>query len=667
MGFLSNFKQRVKEFASVVSPYFSSKKRKEHLKIASLWALAHLSEIAINVYFVSEAESEQVDDSAWRSATTSFGNIVFSGAMYAFKVAMSNYMIHSISESLAKSNALEGWLSEQSSVGIDFIQSSEQGKEHALSPDAPVERILTEHIRYFSKGTVKLTIENLSRLISSMASLYVIGRLANTNTSLFYLFVGGGLVIVSCKLDQKRNDMSFEITELDDTINARLTHIRERAPQILALGGEAREIAEITKIMDEKQKLASSILKQEARNNSILYVTFFGLAPLLSTLAKYAPSVLEAPPSNPVAALLFQQHVFQLLINFIIAMENYTQEAPKFLASISKIYNLQQLLSLWRISRKESQLKMTYAPEDPMGNDVLRIEQLNVSMPTREEQTGFRTLLRDTTITLTPGQYHLLGASNAGKSTTFKALVGLWPYTSGIITYSCERNKIRFIPQETFIPYEAILLEMIIYPQSEISLFARDEIIHLMNELNLKHLINLLDKKQDLRKLSRGEQQRIAIISAIIARPKVLLMDEATASIDTNNKIKTELLIKKYLPQALVIMIDHSPLSPIETVKASAALFEMVSNQANKDCIITIAPEHEADEYESKEFCPVMVDSDTVAPEVELAARALPASGGFVQSYANMFQPTRPLGIDPTSKKLNLLTQESNTKRRKSL
>lgn len=577
MSIWSKFKTTFGKFSAIVAPYFSPRKQRERLKILAAYATVHILEFAVDYFFTVQAESEAAVNNPGLSMTTNFGNIIVSGGMYAFKIAMSNWIIHSLTESTLEANALEGWLTNEASIGIDFVQSSEQGRAFALSPDAPVERILTEHNKNFAKGTVKLTVENISRLISSAASLFVIGRLTNANTALLYFVVGGTLVTVCCKLDLKRIDKAFQVTKLDDTINARLTHIREHAPQILALQGAEREIAKINLLMVEKNKLAKEIFKAELVNNTILYVTFFGLSPLLSMISQYLPSLLQTPPSNNVGSILFQPHVFQLLINFFIAMENNTQEYPKFSASIGNMHNLLMLLTKWRQMRTDNGIVQHYSNEP--GN--LIIQNLCVNMPTRGQAQEFRALLENTSITLTPDEYQLLGASNAGKSTTFKAIMGLWPHASGTITYPCGKKQLRFTPQETFIPYDPTLLEMIIYPEDDQNLFNRDEIIELLRAFNLSHLIDTLDEKQDLRKLSRGEQQRIALIGAIVAKPKLLLMDEATASIDERNKINVVDSVRSRLPGTLVITIDHSPLhSRMKPV--------------NEEIVVTINTEQEA-------------------------------------------------------------------------
>jgi len=409
--------------------------------------------------------------------------------------------------------------------------------------------------------------------------------------------------------------------------------------------------------MEEKRKLATRIFWHEARNSSIMYITFFGLTPLLSTIGTYAPSVLQSPPSSSVAALLFQQHVFQLMINFFIAMENYTQEYPKFSPSLNKVYSLKMLLTLWREIQAKQSLIQDF-PDENTNRDDLLLQNVSVNMPTRSEETGFRELLKNASITLTPGQYRLLGASNAGKSTTFKAIMGLWPHASGTIVYPCAKRQIRFIPQETFIPYDPTLLEMITYPARDVSSFNRDEIIHLMRELNLSHLIDTLDQKRDLKMLSRGEQQRLAIISAIVARPKVLLLDESTASIDKKNKAKVEELIQLYLPGTLVIIIDHNPLQDTSLIlgESSGEPIQI------KHRILPISM--------PSQMAASSATSSSVVIDIEMAELKQPEQQklAYRPNYATHFKNApRDIKINADTKKLEFsVAEKPESKRRKS-
>jgi uncharacterized membrane protein YeiB len=188
MSWFLEIKQAAQKLKSALNPYLGSKKAWERKAITSAWIMAHAIEVVVNTFLVMQAE--ETNENEVSSTLTTIGNIAFNGMMYAFTVSLSNYMVHSIQDALTEANAEKGWLENDASIGIDFIQTQGEGKEHALTADTPVERVLIEHQKLLSKGTVKLFVENVNRMLSSAVGLYVIGRLTSPTTAAFYLVVG---------------------------------------------------------------------------------------------------------------------------------------------------------------------------------------------------------------------------------------------------------------------------------------------------------------------------------------------------------------------------------------------------------------------------------------------------------------------------------------------
>src|SRR5690606_13176715 len=81
----------------------------------------------------------------------------------------------------------------------------------------------------------------------------------------------------------------------------------------------------------------------------------------------------------------------------------------------------------------------------------------------------------------------------------------------------------------------------------------------LMKELELRdEIISEIDKKKEWDKtLSGGEQQRVAIIGAIIRQPDFLFMDEGTNGLDVETREICERALKKHLKGKTIVAIDH--------------------------------------------------------------------------------------------------------------
>ncbi|MFM8454454.1 MAG: ATP-binding cassette domain-containing protein [Gammaproteobacteria bacterium] len=186
--------------------------------------------------------------------------------------------------------------------------------------------------------------------------------------------------------------------------------------------------------------------------------------------------------------------------------------------------------------------------------------------------------------------YRLCGASGDGKSTIIKALVGMWPFVEGEFHFpwaqKTHADKLVYLPQDPLIPGRMTLLEAIAYPRAKASIDLAD-LKYLMKCLGLKLIHDLDTKKDSWQHLSRGERQRLAILRVLLKTtlaPGLVLLDEATASIDRDSKRVIELLLKKRLPNTTILFVDHQPLTEQdETQQAEAALVKM--SEERKKCL----------------------------------------------------------------------------------
>jgi ABC-type uncharacterized transport system fused permease/ATPase subunit len=108
------------------------------------------------------------------------------------------------------------------------------------------------------------------------------------------------------------------------------------------------------------------------------------------------------------------------------------------------------------------------------------------------------------------------------------------------------------------------LLQVILYPHTPNAIAdtaALPYIKTLMGKLNLSHKIDDLEKPGENWEtaLSAGEKQRIALISAIVKKPKVLFMDETTSNLDPENKAIAERVLREELPDTIILYTDHNP------------------------------------------------------------------------------------------------------------
>lgn len=149
----------------------------------------------------------------------------------------------------------------------------------------------------------------------------------------------------------------------------------------------------------------------------------------------------------------------------------------------------------------------------------------------------------------------LVGPSGSGKTTTLKLINRLIEQTDGDIYFEDKRLKdydlrklrlktgyvlqqIALFPNLTVAENIALIPEMKNFDKKEIKEKTED----LLQKVGLdpKHYMNRLPKE-----LSGGEKQRVGILRAIIANPKILLMDEPFSALDPISKVQLQDLIKQ--------------------------------------------------------------------------------------------------------------------------
>jgi putative ATP-binding cassette transporter len=166
------------------------------------------------------------------------------------------------------------------------------------------------------------------------------------------------------------------------------------------------------------------------------------------------------------------------------------------------------------------------------------------------------TLLHDAALTLPPGRSVVIsGRSGSGKSTLFRALAGIWPYGQGAVQRPAGRAL--FLPQRPYIPL-GTLRHAITYPDAA---GADDAAVrHALAKAGLGHLEPRLDEEDAwAQRLSGGEQQRLALARALLARPDWLFLDEATASLDPAGEAELYATLKAELPDTTIVSIAHRP------------------------------------------------------------------------------------------------------------
>jgi ATP-binding cassette, subfamily B, heavy metal transporter len=163
----------------------------------------------------------------------------------------------------------------------------------------------------------------------------------------------------------------------------------------------------------------------------------------------------------------------------------------------------------------------------------------------------------------------LVGRSGSGKSTLINLLYRLYDVNEGEILV--DNKNINTFQQESLrsemsiVPQECILFDDTIYNNIKFSrpTADREEVMKAIKKAQLDNFIKELPQKERTVvgergvKLSGGEKQRVSIARALLADKKILVLDEATSSLDSETEHKIQSSLKRLMKGRTTIMIAH--------------------------------------------------------------------------------------------------------------
>ncbi len=149
----------------------------------------------------------------------------------------------------------------------------------------------------------------------------------------------------------------------------------------------------------------------------------------------------------------------------------------------------------------------------------------------------------------------ITGPSGSGKTTLLRSLAQLWPFSSGTFQRP-DGAETMFVPQVPYVPL-GDLRAVLSYP-AEPGEIDDDQLREVLSQVALGHLGDRLDEVADWAKvLSPGEQQRVAFARVLAIRPKVIFLDEATSAVDEGLEFALYRLLRRQLPETIVVSISH--------------------------------------------------------------------------------------------------------------
>jgi putative ATP-binding cassette transporter len=421
--------------------------------------------------------------------------------------------------------------------------------------DNPDQRI-AEDVKLFVSTTLGLITQLINSVLTLAAFLTILwGLSGDFTTTLFgveiaipgymvwfalvYAVLGTWLThlvgkpLVPLNYAQQRYEADFRFA---------LVRLRENAEQVALYGGEGREranfVARFAGVAANWYALMWAGLKLN------LFTSLFGqlaiVFPFIVAAPRYFSGAMQLGGLMQTASAFGQ---VQGALSFFV--QAYAQLAD-WKSVVDRLLDFEAA-----VAAAEAESKVAPLVEEASKDGSLAIDGVDVGLP------GGTTLIAGATARVAPGARILLtGDSGSGKSTLFRVFAGIWPFGRGKVSLP-DRAGILFLPQKPYMPI-ATLREALLYPHDN---GADDTTLRaVLDDVRLPGLKDRLDEVAHWgQRLSPGEQQRLAVGRALLAKPAFLFLDEATAALDEATEAHVYALLSERLPETAVVSIGHRP------------------------------------------------------------------------------------------------------------
>lgn len=336
------------------------------------------------------------------------------------------------------------------------------------------------------------------------------------------------------------------------------TIVEETLQGIQIVKTYTNEFFEIDRYRNRTREIAAIGMKSGKYRGAFSAFMILGLFGAMVAVIWRGSSLMSTGAIN--AGQLFSFVIYSGFIGGTIGgLANVFTDIQKFIGATEELFEI--------FNEKEEEL--TYAGK-PTENECLRgritFRNLSFRYPSRPDEE----VLTNINLTIPENQMvALVGSSGAGKSTIASLLLRLHEPTSGDIIFdnrnsrdfslSSLRSQIALVPQDVFL-FGGSILENISYGKPTAT---EEEILDAAAKANAMEFIDRFpDKLKTIvgergTQLSGGQRQRIAIARAVLKNPRILILDEATSSLDSESERLVQDALEKLMVGRTSIVIAH--------------------------------------------------------------------------------------------------------------
>lgn len=201
-----------------------------------------------------------------------------------------------------------------------------------------------------------------------------------------------------------------------------------------------------------------------------------------------------------------------------------------------------------------------------------------------EKSFGEKKVLKGISLVAESGKaLGLLGRNGAGKTTSIRIIMDVFPPNAGVILIDgqpIKRSdfKIGYMPEERGLYPKVKILEQLLYFAELRGMKSKDA------KRSAKHLLERLDMAEHTNKrldtLSKGNQQKIQLVATLMCDPDIVILDEPFSGLDPVNAVLLKDLVKEMIDQRKVVLFSSHQMNYVEEFCENIAIL----NQGNIVC-----------------------------------------------------------------------------------